>query len=74
MSYDADIRGEAPSVDGARTNLAFEHVALSHARLRAKPQFNERSTAMLKKFVAPKLTEEATLAHLTLSVTISHTD
>jgi len=27
---------------------------------------------MLKKFVAPKLTEEATLAHLTLQVAISH--
>jgi hypothetical protein len=32
----------------------------------------ERRTAMLKKFVAPKLTEEATLAHLTLQVAISH--
>jgi hypothetical protein len=27
---------------------------------------------MLKKFVAPKLTEEATLAHLTLQTAISH--
>jgi len=27
---------------------------------------------MRKKFVAPKLTEEATLAHLTLQVAISH--
>jgi hypothetical protein len=27
---------------------------------------------MLKKFIAPKLTEEASLAHLTLQVAISH--